>query len=134
MKMRKLLPIISFVGATSSNNVSRTGSGGVGLLGATTKSFVNPKVNTFFTPQRRGDRDDDNDNSSKGSAQALVLDSDEGNSTDSDAPKKKKSKTTKEDVLQSRKVVKKASKKAEKDSPAGTHTHIHIIFYVICTQ
>ena len=132
--MHEYFPLHSFVGASSSSNASRAGSGGVGLLGATAKSFVNPKVNTFFTPQRRGDKDDDNDNSSKGSAQALVLDSDEGNSTDSDAPKKKKSKTTKEDVLQSRKFVKKASKKAEKDSPAGTHTHIHIIFYVICTQ
>jgi hypothetical protein len=125
MKMRKYLTIHSFVGATSSTNVVRTGSGGVGLLGANARAMVNTKVNTFFTPQKRPDKDDDNDNSSKGSAQVEVLDSDEENSTDSDQPKRKKGKTTKEDVLQSRKVQKKANKKAEKDSPAGTHTQIH---------
>ena len=126
MKMRKYLSIYSFVGASSSNNVNRTGSGSVGLLGANTKSMVNTKVSSFYTPQKKAGQDDDVDNASMGSGVAEVIDSDDENSTDSDAPKRKKGKHTKEDTLQSRKVTKKAAKKAEKDSPAGTHIHKHI--------
>ena len=39
------------------------------------------------------------------------------------SPPKKKTKQTTEDVLASRRNTKKANKKAEKDSPAGTDIH-----------
>jgi hypothetical protein len=127
MVMRQYFPIHSFVGASSSSNAGRTGSGGVGLLGANAKSLVNTTVNQYYTPQKRADKDDDADTASMGSVSERVPDSDEEMSTtDEDAPKKKKGKHTNDDALQSRKVAKKLNKKLEKDSPAGTNIQIHI--------
>ena len=130
--MREYFPLHSFVGASSSSNASRAGSGGVGLLGANAKSLVNTTVNQYYTPQKRADKDDvDADTASMGSVHERVPDSDdEDASTDEEEPKKKKGKHTNDDSLQSRKVTKKLNKKQEKDSPAGTniHTHIKIVY------
>ena len=131
MKMREYFPLHSFVGASSSSNVSRTGSGGVGLLGPNAKSLLSTKVPQYFTPQKRVGQEDEAETSSMGSLTERVRDSDgEESSTDVEQPKKKRGKHTKEDTLQSRKVTKKLDKKLEKDSPAGTniHTHIKVIY------
>lgn len=50
-------------------------------------------------------------------------DSDHVSDEDDDAPAKKKSKTAQADVLGSHRSAKKASKKAEKDSPAGIYVY-----------
>ena len=124
--MRQYFPIHSFVGASSSSNASRTGSGGVGLLGANAKSLVNTTVSQYYTPQKRAE-DDDADTASMGSVHERVPDSDDDDATtDEEEPKKKKGKHTNDDSLQSRKLTKKLNKKQEKDSPAGTNIHIHI--------
>ena len=125
--MRQYFPIHSFVGASSSSNASRTGSGGLGLLGANAKSLVNTTVSQYYTPQKRADKDDDADTASMGSVHERVPDSDDDDATtDEEEPKKKKGKHTNDDSLQSRKLTKKLNKKQEKDSPAGTSIHIYI--------
>ena len=121
--MRNYFPIHSFVGASSSSNPSRSGSGSVGLLGANTKTMVPSKMPSYYTPQKqKADKNDDHENSSLGTWQDKILDSDSEH-TDDEQPPKKKTKQTTEDVLASRRNTKKANKKAEKDSPAGTDIH-----------
>lgn len=121
--MRNYFPIHSFVGASSSSNPSRSGSGSVGLLGANTKTMVPSKMPSYYTPQKqKADKNDDHENSSLGSWQEKIFDSD-SEQTDDEQPPKKKTKQTTEDVLASRRNTKKANKKAEKDSPAGTDIH-----------
>ena len=121
--MRNYFPIHSFVGASSSSNPSRSGSGSVGLLGANTKTMVSSKMPSYYTPQKqKADKNDDHENSSLGSWQEKIFDSD-SEQTDDEQPPKKKTKQTTEDVLASRRNTKKANKKAEKDSPAGTDIH-----------
>ena len=123
MKMRNYFPIHSFVGASSSSNPSRSGSGSVGLLGANTKTMVPSKMPSYYTPQKqKADKNDDHENSSLGSWQEKIFDSD-SEQTDDEQPPKKKTKQTTEDVLASRRNTKKANKKAEKNSPAGTDIH-----------
>ena len=121
--MRNYFPIHSFVGASSSSNPSRSGSGSVGLLGANTKTMVPSKMPSYYTPQKqKADKNDDNENSSLRTWQEKILDTDSEH-TDDEQPPKKKTKQTTEDVLASRRNTKKANKKAEKDSPAGTDIH-----------
>ena len=121
--MRNYFPIHSFVGASSSSNPSKSGSGSVGLLGANTKTMVPSKLPSYYTPQKqKADKNDDHENSSLGSWQEKIFDSD-SEQTDDEQPPKKKTKQTTEDVLASRRNTKKANKKAEKDSPAGTDIH-----------
>ena len=121
--MRNYFPIHSFVGASSSSNPSRSGSGSVGLLGANTKTLVPSKMPSYYTPQKqKADKNDDNEKSSQRTWQEQILDTDSEH-TDDEQPPKKKTKQTTEDVLASRRNTKKANKKAEKDSPAGTDIH-----------
>jgi hypothetical protein len=136
MKMREYFSLRSFVCASSSSNVSRTGSGGVGLLGPNAKSFLSTKVSQYFTPQKRVGQEDEAETSCMGSLTERVCDSDgDESSTDDHQPKKKEANIPRKIRYNHAKSLKSSTKNSKRIHPQVlTYTHISKLYTVACKK
>ena len=124
--MRNVFSNTNIKTSTVVDNLARSGSGSVGLLGAAARPTVATKVSSYFTPEKTRSVDEHGKESvAKVSRKDLNISSGE-DSDDEDRPPQKKSKLSKEDALASRRANKKTEKKAAKDSPAGIYIHKYV--------